>query len=97
MLLILLNLTKIVFSKLLNFLIQFFIQAQQLVMWNAKKIHPFGTGNPIPTFLFKDLKIIKTTILQNKHVLSIFKSNKAVKKKLRYDGNKKFRLQESKC
>jgi single-stranded-DNA-specific exonuclease len=41
---------------------------------DIKKIQPFGTGNPVPTFLFKDLKIIKTSILQNKHVLSIFKS-----------------------
>ena len=41
---------------------------------DIKKIEPFGNGNPVPTFLFKDLKIIKTSILQNKHVLSIFKS-----------------------
>ena len=41
---------------------------------DIKKIQPFGTGNPAPTFLFKDLKIIKTTILQNKHISSIFKS-----------------------
>ena len=39
-----------------------------------KKIEPFGTGNPVPTFLFKDLKIIKTTILNNKHISSILKS-----------------------
>ena len=39
-----------------------------------KKLEPFGTGNPVPTFLFKDLKIIKSKILNNKHISSIFKS-----------------------
>jgi single-stranded-DNA-specific exonuclease len=38
------------------------------------KIKPFGNGNPLPTFLFRDLKIIKTTILNNKHISLIFKS-----------------------
>ena len=41
---------------------------------DIKKIEPFGIGNPVPTFLFKDLKIIKTTILNNKHISSILKS-----------------------
>ena len=41
---------------------------------NIKKIQPFGTGNPVPVFLFKDLRIIKTNILNNKHISSIFKS-----------------------
>jgi single-stranded-DNA-specific exonuclease len=41
---------------------------------DIKKIEPFGAGNPVPTFLFKDLKIIKTTILNNKHISSILKS-----------------------
>jgi single-stranded-DNA-specific exonuclease len=41
---------------------------------DIKKIQPFGTGNPVPTFFFKDLKIIKTTILNDKHISSIFKS-----------------------
>ena len=41
---------------------------------DIKKIEPFGTGNPIPTFFFKDLKIIKTTIINNKHISSILKS-----------------------
>ena len=41
---------------------------------NIKKIQPFGSGNPVPTFLFKDLKIIKTTILNNKHISLILKS-----------------------
>ena len=39
-----------------------------------KKLEPFGTGNPLPTFLFKDLKIIKSKILNNKHISLIFKS-----------------------
>ena len=39
-----------------------------------KKLEPFGTGNPVPTFLFKDLKIIKSKILNNKHISLIFKS-----------------------
>ena len=41
---------------------------------DIKKIEPFGVGNPIPTFLFKDLKTIKTTVLNNKHISAIFKS-----------------------
>ena len=41
---------------------------------DIRKIGPFGTGNPLPTFLFKDLKIIKTTILNNKHISFILKS-----------------------
>jgi single-stranded-DNA-specific exonuclease len=39
-----------------------------------KKLEPFGTGNPSPTFLLKDLKIVKTTILDNKHISLILKS-----------------------
>ena len=41
---------------------------------DIKKIEPFGTGNPNPTFLFKNLKIIKTSILNNRHVSLILKS-----------------------
>ena len=41
---------------------------------DIKKIGPFGNGNPSPTFLFKNLKIIKTKILGNKHISVIFKS-----------------------
>ena len=41
---------------------------------DIKKIEPFGTGNPLPIFLFKDLKIIKTNVLKKKHVSAIFKS-----------------------
>jgi len=41
---------------------------------DIKKIEPFGTGNPLPTFLLKDLKIIKSTVLNNKHISTILKS-----------------------
>ena len=41
---------------------------------NIKKLEPFGTGNSVPTFLLKDLKIIKQTILNNKHISLILKS-----------------------
>ena len=39
-----------------------------------KKLEPFGVGNPVPTFLIKDLKIIKSTILNEKHISLILKS-----------------------
>ena len=39
-----------------------------------KKIEPFGIGNPLPIFLFKELKVIKTKILDNKHISCILKS-----------------------
>ena len=41
---------------------------------DIKKLEPFGTGNPNPTFLFKDLKVIKSTILNDKHISVILKS-----------------------
>ena len=41
---------------------------------DIKKLEPFGNGNPVPIFLFKDLKIIKTSVLNNKHISSILKS-----------------------
>ena len=41
---------------------------------DIKKIGPFGNGNPLPLFLFKDLKIVKTNILKNQHIFSILKS-----------------------
>ena len=41
---------------------------------DIKKLEPFGTGNPVPTFLLRDLKIIKPMVLNNKHISSILKS-----------------------
>ena len=41
---------------------------------DIKKLEPFGTGNSVPTFLLKDLKIIKPIVLNNKHISVILKS-----------------------
>ena len=41
---------------------------------DLNKIGPFGTGNPSPTFLLRDLKIIKAKILDQKHISIILKS-----------------------
>ena len=41
---------------------------------DIKNLEPFGTANPLPIFLFKDLKVIKATILKEKHISLIFKS-----------------------
>ncbi|MDB2382027.1 single-stranded-DNA-specific exonuclease RecJ [Candidatus Pelagibacter bacterium] len=41
---------------------------------NIKRLEPFGTGNPVPTFLLRDLRIIKPLVLNNKHISSILKS-----------------------
>jgi len=42
--------------------------------YDIKKLEPFGNGNPTPTFFLKDLKVIKTTVLSNKHISLILKS-----------------------
>jgi len=41
---------------------------------DIKKLEPFGNGNPTPTFLLKNLRVIKTTVLDNKHISLILKS-----------------------
>jgi len=41
---------------------------------DIKNLEPYGTGNPLPTFLFRDLTVIKATILTGKHISLIFKS-----------------------
>jgi single-stranded-DNA-specific exonuclease len=32
------------------------------------RIEPFGYGNPVPTFLIKNLKVVKAKIINNKHI-----------------------------
>ena len=41
---------------------------------DLKKLEPFGVGNPAPTFLLKDLKIIKPTVMNDKHISLFLKS-----------------------
>ena len=41
---------------------------------DIRKLEPFGTGNPNPTFLFKDFKVIKINILKNNCLSVILKS-----------------------
>jgi len=45
---------------------------------NLKKIEPFGTGNVLPTFLIKDLTILKSKILNHSHISLILKSKTGV-------------------
>ena len=42
---------------------------------NLYKLYPFGNENLLPIFLFKKLKIIKTTIIDNRHISAILKPN----------------------
>ena len=42
-------------------------------MNNLNKLGPFGNYNFLPTFLIKDLKIIKTNIINKKHISAIIK------------------------
>ena len=41
---------------------------------NIKKLEPFGTGNSVPTFMLRDLSIIKPIVINNNHISSILKS-----------------------
>ncbi len=40
---------------------------------NIQKLGPFGEGNPMPIFLLKNLKVIKSSVLSNKHISLILK------------------------
>ena len=42
--------------------------------FNIKKLEPYGTGNTVPIFLLRDLRIIKPIVLNNKHISIILKS-----------------------
>ena len=50
----------------ISFKKKFFLEIQ--------KLEPFGIGNSIPTFLLKDLKVLKSSILKNKHISLILKT-----------------------
>ncbi len=39
------------------------------------KMQPFGNGNQLPIFLFKKLKIIKSNVINGRHIGAILKSN----------------------
>ena len=39
-----------------------------------RKLEPFGNGNAVPTFLIKNLKIVKATVLNDKHISLVLKS-----------------------
>ena len=41
---------------------------------DIKKIGPFGSENPLPIFLFKEFKVIKSKIVKEKYVSSVLKS-----------------------
>ena len=41
---------------------------------DIKKLEPFGTGNSVPTFMLRDLRIIKPIVLNNKHISVFLKS-----------------------
>ncbi|MDC3173814.1 DHHA1 domain-containing protein, partial [Candidatus Pelagibacter sp.] len=39
------------------------------------KLQPFGNGNQLPIFLFKKLRIIKSNVINNRHINAILKPN----------------------
>ena len=41
---------------------------------DIKKLEPFGTGNSVPTFMLRDMRIIRPILLNNKHISMILKS-----------------------
>ena len=42
--------------------------------YDIKRLEPFGSCNPNPIFLFKDLKVIKVNVLNGDHLSVILKS-----------------------
>ena len=42
-------------------------------MINLNKLGPFGNCNNLPIFLIKDVKVIKSNIINNKHISAIIK------------------------
>ena len=40
------------------------------------KLQPFGNGNQLPIFLFKKFKVIKSNILNSRHINAILKPTK---------------------
>ncbi len=68
---------KISYSKLF-FNYDFEISASAInkkLLDEINKLGPFGYDNFLPIFFIKDLKIIKSSILNDKHILSIIKPN----------------------
>ena len=41
---------------------------------DIKKLEPFGTGNSVPTFMLRGLRIIRPIMLNNKHISTILRS-----------------------
>jgi single-stranded-DNA-specific exonuclease len=55
---------------------------------DIKKLEPFGTGNSVPTFMLRDLKVIRPKVLDNKHISSILKSKTGFSiKSISYNSN----------
>jgi single-stranded-DNA-specific exonuclease len=44
-------------------------------MNQLNKLGPFGNYNALPVFLIKNVKIIKSNLIENKHISSIIKPN----------------------
>ncbi|MDC0043933.1 single-stranded-DNA-specific exonuclease RecJ [bacterium TMED277] len=66
---------KTLFSNIFNYDYEISSIAFNKEFFNEiKKMEPFGEGNPLPTFFFKDLKVVKTKILQKKHISLLLKS-----------------------
>jgi single-stranded-DNA-specific exonuclease len=51
-----------------------FIALNKLFWNDLKKLEPFGEANPVPTFLIRNLKAVKTIIFKKKHISLVLKS-----------------------